>query len=92
MHGVVQSTWDVDLRRPSVFANESLIAVQGAVGAAHGAVTVASNASSRQFGEAFGARASAACLGMRTRPGADDYPESVHNDLLAALDSYFKSG
>jgi hypothetical protein len=60
--GAVQSASDVDLRGPSVFANESLIAVQGAVGPVHGAVTVASNASARQFGEASGAGASAACF------------------------------
>jgi hypothetical protein len=29
---------------------------------------------------------------MCTRPGADDYPESLDNDLLAARDSNFKGG
>jgi hypothetical protein len=29
---------------------------------------------------------------MRTRPGADDYPESLENDLLAARVSNFNRG
>jgi hypothetical protein len=48
-----------------VFANESLIAVQGAGDPIHGAVTVASNATSRSFSEAFTAGADAARLRMR---------------------------
>jgi hypothetical protein len=72
-----------------VIANESLIAVQGAVGPVRGSLTVASNAPSGQFGEAFSARAGAARLGMHTRSDADDCPESPDNDLLTACFSYF---
>lgn len=60
----VQSASDEDLRGCSVFANESLIAVEGAVDPVHGAVTVASNAPSMPFSEAFTAGANAARLTM----------------------------